>query len=54
MTLILDGKEVEPSVLFHVEHPVIFEIVDGQYRVERLDGEADVQKNSPAEARPKC
>ena len=52
--IILEGEEVEPYVLYDVDHAVMFEIVDGQYRIERLDGEANVQKNSLAEARPKC
>ena len=43
--IILEGEEIEPYVLFHVEHAVIFEIVDGQYRIEKLTGEADVQES---------
>lgn len=43
--IILEGDEVEPYVLFHVDHAVIFEIVDGQYRIEKLAGEADVKES---------
>ena len=42
--ILLEGEEVEPYVLFHVEHAVIFEIVDGQYRIEKLTGDANVQE----------
>ena len=42
--IILEGDEVEPYVLYDVDHAVMFEIVDGQYRVEKLTGEADVQE----------
>ena len=42
--IILEGEEVEPYVLFHVEHAVIFEIVDGQYRIERIQGEANANE----------
>ena len=41
--IILEGEEVEPYVLYDVDHAVIFEIVDGQYRIEKLTGEGDVQ-----------
>ena len=43
--IILEGEEIEPYVLYDVEHAVIFEIVDGQYRIEKLTGEADVQES---------
>ena len=52
--IILEGDEVEPYVLYDVDHAVMFEIVEGQYRIDRLQDEANVQKNSPAEARPEC
>ena len=41
--IILEGEEVEPYVLYGVDHVVIFEIVDGQYRIEKLEELADVQ-----------
>ena len=41
--IILEGEDVEPYVLYDVNHVVMFEIVDGQYRIEKLEGEADVQ-----------
>ena len=41
--IILEGEEVEPYVLYDVDHAVIFEIVEGQYRIEKLTGEGDVQ-----------
>ena len=40
--IVLEGCEVEPYVLFDVNNVVMFEIVEGQYRIERLTGEADV------------
>ena len=43
--ILLDGEWVDPYVLYDVEHAVIFEIVDGQYRIEKLTGEADVQES---------
>ena len=42
--IILEGEEVEPYVLYDVDHAVIFEIVDGQYRIEKLTGEGNVQE----------
>ena len=41
--IILEGEDVEPYVLYDVNNVVMFEIVDGQYRIEKLEGEADVQ-----------
>ena len=43
--IILEGCEVEPYVLYDVDHAVIFEIVDGQYRVEQLKESADVKES---------
>ena len=42
--IILEGDEVDPYVLYDVDHAVMFEIVDGQYRIEKLTGEGDVQE----------
>ena len=42
--IILEGEEVEPYVLYDVDHAVIFEIVDGQYRIDRIQGEANVER----------
>ena len=42
--IILEGEEVEPYVLYDVDHAVIFEIVDGQYRIERIQGEANANE----------
>ena len=44
MTLILDGKESEVSALFDVNEVVMFEVVNGEYRVAKLEGEANVQE----------
>ena len=41
--IILEGSEVEPYVLRDFDGVALFEIVDGQYRIERLQGEANVQ-----------
>ena len=43
--IILEGEEVEPYVLYDVDHAVIFEIVDGQYRIKQLKESADVQES---------
>ena len=43
--IILEGEEVEPYVLYDVDHAVIFEIVDGQYRIEKLTGEGNVKES---------
>ena len=42
--IILDGEEIEPYVLFDVDGVVMFEVVDGQYRIEKLAGEEDVKE----------
>lgn len=41
--IILEGKDIEPYILYNVDYAVIFEIVEGQYRIEKLQGEADVK-----------
>ena len=33
--------------LFEVDYPVMFEIVDGQFRIERLDHEEDTRSDPP-------
>ena len=35
--IVLEGEEVEPYVLKDFDGVALFEIVDGKYRVERLD-----------------
>lgn len=44
--IILEGCEVEPYVLYDVDHAVMFEIVDGQYRIERIQDEASTERLS--------
>lgn len=41
--IILEGSEVEPYVLRDFRGVAIFEVVDGQYRIENLEREEDVQ-----------
>ena len=39
----LEGEDVEPYVLRDFNGVALFEIVNGQYRIENIQGEADVQ-----------
>ena len=41
--IIFEGEDVEPYVLFDVDGTVMFEIVAGQYRIDRLADEACTQ-----------
>jgi len=41
--VILNGKHEHPYVLRDFNGVALFEIVDGVYRIEKLEGEADVQ-----------
>lgn len=52
--IILEKDDPIPLRIMDWRGGCMIEIVDGQYRIEKLDGEANVQKNSPAEAGPKC
>ena len=42
--IILEGDDVEPLRLLDINGACIVEIVDGQYRVEKLTGEADAKE----------
>ena len=42
--IILEGSEVEPYVLRDWRGVALFEIVDGQYRIENLEGSEDVKE----------
>ena len=42
--LILDGEIVEPEILFDCNHVVFFEIVDGDYILEKLEEKVDVKE----------
>ena len=42
--IILEGAEAEPYVLRDFDGVALFEVVDGQYRIERLQGEANVKE----------
>lgn len=42
--IILEGELVEPYVLRNFDGVALFELVDGQYRIENIEGEADVQE----------
>ena len=39
--IILEGEEIEPFRLLGFDGVVLFEIVDGQYRIKMLAGEYD-------------
>ena len=42
--IILEGEEVEPYVLRDFDGVALFEIVDGQYRIERLKEHANANE----------
>ena len=42
--IILEGMEVEPYILRDFDGVALVEIVDGQYRIEKLEESADVQE----------
>lgn len=42
--IILEGSEVEPYVLRDFDGVALFEFVSGQFRIEKLEGEANVQE----------
>ena len=42
--IILEGEEVEPYVLRDFDGVALFEIVDGQYRIEKLKEYANVKE----------
>lgn len=41
----LDGEEIDPYALLETDAVCMVEIVDGDYRVEHLTGEADATQN---------
>ena len=43
-TIILEGELVEPYVLRNFNGVAIFELVDGKYRIEKLEEFADVKE----------
>ena len=43
-TIMLDGEEVEPHILRDFRGVAILEIVNGQYRIENLERDEDVQE----------
>ena len=46
--IILEGDEVEPMRLLDIDGAVLVEIVDGQYRIERLQEEQTVSTSPGA------
>lgn len=42
----LAGEEIDPYALLEMEGACFVEIVDGDYRVEQLEGEADAAESS--------
>lgn len=42
--IILEGEITDPYVLRYFNGVALFEVVDGQYRIENIEGEADVQE----------
>ena len=42
--IILEGEPVEPYVLRYFDGVALFELVDGQYRIENLEGDSNVKE----------